>query len=258
MLLRTILEDEFRFLTFRAPSSAIREHSGAYLAFGLFLTWAAGVGRYWDTDEAALWQHLGLGSLAYAFLMALILWLLVAPLGPKNWSYRNVLLFVALTAPPALLYAVPVELWVSPATALAINSVFLAIVAAWRVSLLVVFLKRVACLRGSAILAAALLPLAAIVDVLAFLNLGDAVYATMAGLQNASGSATQMHYEVVHFISVLSTVMTPAILALYGWMAHAARAAHRTNTAMNDSRLISCDAGRVAAHRASQSCVAMP
>src|SRR5258706_14395505 len=113
--------DEYRFLTFRAPSAAIREHSGLYLAFGLFLTWLAGVGRYWDSPGALLWQHLGLSSLTYVFLLALVLWTLIAPLGPRNWSYRNVLLFISLTAPPALLYAIPVEMFFSAPVALALN-----------------------------------------------------------------------------------------------------------------------------------------
>ena len=38
--------------------------------------------------------------------LALIIWALLAPLRPRNWSYRNVLLFITLTAPPAVLYAV--------------------------------------------------------------------------------------------------------------------------------------------------------
>lgn len=225
MSLKTILKDEFRLLTFRAPSSGIREHPGAYLAFGLFLTWAAGVGRYWDSAEATLWQHLGLGSLGYVFLLALVLWLLVAPLGPKNWTYRNVLLFVTFTSPPALLYAIPVEMWVPASTALAINAVFLAIVAVWRVALLVVFLKRVAALGSSAVFVATLLPLASIVDVISFMGLGDAVYTTMAGLQDPNGSAAATRHAILESICVASAAITPALVMLYGWTIHGARSA---------------------------------
>ena len=144
MLLMTILKDEFRLLTFRAPRAAIHERLGAYLAFGFLLTWAAGIGRYWDIPDAALWQHLGLTSLGYVFVLALIIWLVAAPLAPRNWSYRNVLLFVTLTSPPALLYAIPVEGYFSLPAALAINAGFLGIVALWRVALLAWFLSRVA------------------------------------------------------------------------------------------------------------------
>ena len=224
MLLKQFLMDEYRFLTFRAPSAAIREHSGAYLAFGLLLTWAAGVGRYWDSPDAALWQYLGLGSLAYVFLLAFVLWTLVAPLGPKNWSYRNVLLFVALTAPPALLYAVPAEQFVAPSTALAINSMFLAIVAVWRVSLLFVFLKRVAVLSGFTIVIAALLPLALIVDGLAVMNLGNLVYQTMVGMRDPDGTVDGSGQTVVQFICTLAAVLTPPLLACYAWIAYKTRA----------------------------------
>jgi len=220
MLLKTFLKDEYRLLTFRAPSAGIREHPRAYLAFGLVLTWAAGIGRYWDSAEATLSQHLGLGYIGYVFVFALVLWILLAPLGPKNWTYRNILLFVALTSPPALLYAVPVEMWVSPATALAINSGFLAIVAAWRAALLVVFLKRAAGLRGSTILVATLLPLALIVDGLAFLNLGHLVYETMAGLRGAAGLSSAAEYGVVRFICTVSALITPVLLTCYVWIAH--------------------------------------
>jgi hypothetical protein len=44
----------------------------------------------------------------YVFVLALVLWLFVAPLRPRHWSYRNVL-FIGLTAAPAFLYAIPVE-----------------------------------------------------------------------------------------------------------------------------------------------------
>jgi hypothetical protein len=132
----TILTDEARLLTFRRPSEAIQHEWKAFLTFGLLFTWLAGVGRYWDNPRADLWQHLGLGSLVYVFVLALVLWTIVAPLRPKNWSYRNVLLFISLTAPPAVLYAVPVELFLSPDAARATNAWFLAVVAIWRVALL--------------------------------------------------------------------------------------------------------------------------
>lgn len=223
MLLKQFLLDEYRFLTFRAPSAAIREHTGAYLAFGLLLTWAAGVGRYWDSPDALLWQYLGLGSLAYVFLLAFVLWLLVAPLGPKNWSYRNVLLFISLTAPPALLYAIPVEMFFSSSIALTLNGSFLAVVALWRVALLFTFLRRAAGLDGVVIAAAALLPLALIVDGLAFMNLEYLVYQTMVGMRDPDGTVDGSGHAVVQFICMLAAALTPALLACYGWIAYKVR-----------------------------------
>lgn len=223
MLLRQFLMDEYRFLTFRAPSAALREHSGAYLAFGLLLTGAAGVGRYWDSPDALLWQYLGLGSLAYVFLLALVLWALVAPLAPKNWSYRNVLLFITLTAPPALLYAIPVEMFFSFPVALALNGAFLAVVAVWRVALLFTFLSRAAGLGGFVIVVAALLPLALIVDGLAIMNLEHLVYQTMVGMRDPDGTVDDGGRAVVEFICMLAAVLTPALLACYGCLAYAGK-----------------------------------
>jgi hypothetical protein len=222
MLLRTILKDEMRFLTFRSPSAVIREHRAAYLAFGLLATWAAGIGRYWDSASATVWQHLGLSSVTYALVFAMVLWLLAAPLAPRNWTYRNVLLFVTLTSPPALLYAVPVELWL-PDYALAINSGFLAIVAAWRIALLFVFLKHVAALGTSAAFVATLLPIALIVDLVFLMGIGDAVYTTMAGLQDPDGGGRLIRLSIAQLICLSSATMTPVLLTLYAWMAYKAR-----------------------------------
>lgn len=218
-MLRQFIRDEYRLLTFRAPGPGIREHSGAYLALGLALTWFAGVGRYWDAPDAQLWQYLGLGSLAYVFMLAFVLWLLVAPLGPRNWSYRNVLLFVTLTAPPALLYAIPVELFADPAAAIAINLAFLAVVAIWRVGLLVVFLNRAAGLGGCAIVVAALLPLALIVDGLALMGLEHLFYQAMAGIRDPLLAGADAAHGVVSVICAMSAALTPALLLLYGWLA---------------------------------------
>jgi hypothetical protein len=221
-LIRTIIEDEARLLTFRSPSPAIRDHWSAYMAFGLLATWLAGVGRYWDHPRAELWQYLGLGSVAYVFALALVIWVLLAPLRPRNWSYRNVLLFITLTAPPALLYAIPVEKYVSMKAAQAINAWFLAIVATWRVALLVAFLRRVAQLSGITIFVAALVPLVVIVNALAFLNLEHVVFDFMAGIREQDRSSADTAYVVVWWISVLSILMAPFLLAAYAAMIYRA------------------------------------
>jgi hypothetical protein len=46
-------------------------------------------------------------------VLAAILYLVVKPLRPANWTYSSVLIFVGLTALPGLLYAIPVERFVS-------------------------------------------------------------------------------------------------------------------------------------------------
>jgi hypothetical protein len=214
-VLLEILRDAWRLLTFRSMGPGVRTHFWAYLAFGLFTTWLAGLGRYWDNPRAFDWQHLGLGSLGYVFVLSGILWLIVWPLRPKAWSYRNVLLFVTLTSPPAILYAIPVEQFMPRADARTMNMLFLAAVAAWRVALYWRFLRKVAQLPLAAAVAAMLLPLALIVVALTALNLEHAVFFIMAGVEESQRTSADEAYGVVFALSVLSFIAAPIIGLLY-------------------------------------------
>ena len=213
--LPTLFGDAWRFLTFRGLGPDVRTHPGAYLAFGLFFTWFAGIGRYWDNPRAELWQLFGLGSLAYVIVLALLLWLVVMPLGPQRWSYRNVLLFVALTAPPAVLYAIPVERFLSGDAARSANVWFLATVASWRVALLVHFLRTVASLSWLRVVVATLLPLVVIVSALALLNLEHVVFQIMGGIRDAERSGNDSAYIVVVVLTYLSLYALPFVLVTY-------------------------------------------
>lgn len=214
--LTQLAADQLRLLTFREFKPNLREHWLAYLAWGLLWTWIAGMGRYWDNPRAEWWQTLGLGSLAYVFSLALVLWALIAPLRPRNWSYRNVLIFVTLTSLPAVLYAIPVEMFMEIAAAQAVNLVFLLIVATWRVALLWVFLRRVAQLRGLAIMVACLLPLAMIVMTLGMLNLEHVVFNIMAGNGPQSPpTGNDSAYFVILLLTMLSFAAAPLLLVAY-------------------------------------------
>ena len=216
-MIKTLLHNVYRFLTFRAPSSHLREHANTYLWFGLLATWIAGVGRYWDNPRAALWQYLGLGSVAYVFVLAFLLYFMLMPLKPKNWSYQNVLLFITLTAPPAILYAIPVERFMSLGAAAATNAWFLGVVALWRVALYAWFLKVMCGLKGLAHFVALLLPLALIVFALTALNVEHVVFRIMGGIMEDEKTANDMAYTVVLVISFFSFWAFPVLLALYGW-----------------------------------------
>lgn len=212
--LKKILSDEIRLLTFR-PFQLDASIFNWYLAFGVFFTWLCGIGRYWDNPRAEIWQYLGLGSVVYIFILALILWLLLWPLKPKRWSYKNVLLFVSLTSPPAILYAIPVERFMSLEAARDANVWFLGVVALWRVLLLLLYLKRVAGLNGLCVLVATLLPLTLIVTVLSILNLEHVVFKIMAGLEDHEKSANDSAYMVLLMITYVSIIASPVLLALY-------------------------------------------
>src|SRR5262245_17118298 len=143
-----MLSTAFRILIFRATSDDFRNLNSRHLALGLLLTWLVGMGRWWEDPRAGLLRHLGFGSVIYAFMLALFLWLILWPLCPLQWSYVNVLTFVSLTAPPGILYAIPVRHGLDLQSAQAVRLSFLAIVAGWRVLLLGFYVGRGAGLEG--------------------------------------------------------------------------------------------------------------
>ncbi|MBL4898869.1 MAG: hypothetical protein COC04_02130 [Gammaproteobacteria bacterium] len=220
-ILQQITIDVARMLFFRTfkPRS---EWINYYLAFGLFFTWAAGVGRYWDNPRADLWQYLGLGSVGYIFVLAFLIWIINIPLKPHNWNYKNVLVFISLTSPPALLYAIPVERFLDLELAQKANVWFLAIVASWRVGLLGVFLNRSARLSGIAIIVGTLLPLVLIVSGLTALNLEHVVFKIMAGLEDHEKSVNDMAYFALMLITYFSIFASPILLIIYGALAYKA------------------------------------
>ena len=117
----SIFSTVFKLLTFRLSQSEFLQLDGRHLAFGLACTWLVGIGRFWDHPNAKLFQYLGLGSVAYVFALSVFLWLIIWPLRPDNWSFLNLLTFITLVSPPALLYAIPVEQWFQLETAARIN-----------------------------------------------------------------------------------------------------------------------------------------
>jgi len=215
--IRTVLADAFGVLLFRQPSPAIATHWPVYLVLGLFFTGLAGVGRYWDNPRAEPWQQFGLGSLGYVVCLALFLWLIVLPLKPERWSYRNVLVFLTLTAPPALLYAIPVEQFMSLSAARSVNAWFLGVVALWRVALLIWFLRVIANLGDAATLVATFLPLVLIVVALTTLNLEHVVFEFMSGMRNQS-SGNDTAFAVVWALSLLAVVTSPFLIVAYVWL----------------------------------------
>lgn len=210
----SVLRTAFRLLTFRASREELVGLATPHLALGLAATWIVGMGRWWDDPGAHLLQHLGVGSVLYVFILALLLWLLIKPLGPRDWSYQGVLAFVALTSPPAILYAVPVERFLDLDTARQVNVWFLAFVAAWRVGLLAFYLRRLAQLPWTSVIVATLLPLSVIVSVLTALNLERAVFDIMSGLRE-DGTAGDEAYGVLIALTVLSTILVGPLLLVY-------------------------------------------
>lgn len=208
-----ILSEQRDLLLFRPFKPDLGDNFPRYLGWGLLSTWIVGIGRYWDHPTAQIWQYLGLGSVIYVFVLAAILWAIAAPLRPDHWTYRNVLLFVTLTSLPAVLYAIPVEKFLSLAQAQWANVIFLAVVAIWRVALLVTFLRRVGGLGATATAVACALPIVLIVTALTALNLQNAVFDIMGGLREPTEHDAA--YAIVALISVFSVLASPILFIIY-------------------------------------------
>lgn len=204
-----------RLIFFRISQVELARLNWQHLAIGLICTWLVGMGRYWDNPRVGLLQHLGMGSLVYIFILSLFLWLLIWPLRPRHWSYFRVLAFVSLVSPPAILYAIPVEKFVSLDAANEINAGFLAIVATWRVALLIFFLRRLAELNWFSVITATLLPLTLIVVALVQLNLEKVVMSLMGGV--GSPSPNDAAYVVLGVLSLLAFLLfLPLVLCYVG------------------------------------------
>jgi hypothetical protein len=212
----------FRLLFFRTSKEELETFSDDSLKWGIFCTWVVGMGRWWDDPNANIAQHLGLGSLAYVFILSLVIFLLVKPLNPQSWSYIHVLTFVSLTSMPALLYAIPVERFCSLETAAMLNVLFLTIVAVWRVALFLFYLFRHARLNWFYTFVVGFLPLTGIVSALFALNLERVVFNIMGGLRDADKSANDGAYGVLFVLTILSIyAIVPLLVFYFGIIIHA-------------------------------------
>src|SRR6266404_233083 len=174
---------QLRVLTGRATASDYASLGQPHLILGLIITWLVGIGRSWDNPRASLLLHTGVGSIIYIFVLAAFLYGTIMPLLPDRWSYRLLLTFIALTAAPAAIYAIPVEGFLSAEDARSTNAVFLGIVDVWRVMMLWRYLRIHAGLAPLVVPLALLLPLVLIVAGLSALNLDRAVFEFMGGMR---------------------------------------------------------------------------
>ena len=208
-----LFNDIYLLLSFKITKEEINEFSKKHLIAGVLGTWLVGMGRYWDDPGAKLLQHLGLGSVIYIFVLAVIIWLIVYPYKVKNWNYFTVLTFISLTSFPAIFYAIPVERFVSLAVANTINVWFLAIVAIWRLALLFFFIRRTTDLEWWKVLTIGLLPVCLIVASLTALNLHRVVFNIMGGIRTET--AHNAAYMVLLYLTIVSVALVGPLLIAY-------------------------------------------
>ncbi len=202
-----------RLLTFKSTREEMLQFDKSHFIAGLIGTWIVGMGRYWDDPGANLLQHLGLGSVIYIFVLAVLIWLILLPFKVEKWSYFTVVTFIGLTSFPAIFYAIPVERFLPMSTANTINVWFLAIVAAWRLGLLFFFLKRFTRLSSGNILTVTLMPICLIISVLTVLNLHRVVFNIMGGMRNPGPHDSS--YLVLMMLTGISLVLILPLLVSY-------------------------------------------
>lgn len=173
---------QLRILTFRASQDELFNLGWRQVPFGLFWALLAGVGRAWDNANASLFFHSGLPSLIYVFALSLFLWIFIAALRPQQWRLSRVIAFVSLTAMPGILYAVPLEMMLSPDDAIVGNGILLLIVAAWRVALLTIFVRK-SNLSGWGTATAVCLPLSLIILGLVWTDRLEKTFSVMGGFR---------------------------------------------------------------------------
>lgn len=171
----SVLRVALRVLSLQVTRAELLALDRRHLALGLVSTWVVGMGRWWDDPGAHLLQHLGLGSLAYVVALSLLLYGVLRPVAGPDATFSRILTFVTLTSAPGILYAIPVERFTSLEVARDLNVGFLAVVASWRVAMLIVFARRLGQLSVFAVIETSLLPLTLIVTALTLLNLERAV-----------------------------------------------------------------------------------
>lgn len=206
----------FRLLTFRASAEDYGRLHHGHLIAGLIACWLVGIGRYWDDTRASLLQHTGIGSVIYVFVLAALMWIIVKPVAPTRFTYSGILTFITLTSPPAALYAIPVEKWMTLQDANLMNLRFLGIIALWRIVLWMHYLRRHGEFRMWMVFSAAAVPLAAIFIALASLNLHHVVFNIMGGIREADKSSQDAAYETLFVFSYLSVPVS--VLASLGWL----------------------------------------
>lgn len=208
-MVKTILQ----LLSFRLSREKMLEFNKRHFIAGLAGTWVVGMGRYWDDDKASLLQHLGLGSVIYIFVLAAFIWIIVKPFRVNEWNYFTVVTFIGLTSFPAILYAIPVEKFVSIGTANSINVWFLAIVAIWRLCLLHYFLKKFTRLSYGNIFTITLMPICLIISTLTALNLHRVVFNIMGGVREPTPHDSS--YFILMLLTAVSALLSLPLVIAY-------------------------------------------
>lgn len=221
-----VLRDTARLLTFRLSREEFAAFTPAHLVFGLLCCWLAGIGRFWGTPDLPWTAHLGLGSLVYPWLLALVVAVLIHPLTAwRGVPYLSVVAFIALTGPIAFAYAplTPEAFGVEGASVLRAGA--MSVVSAWRLALLAWFLVHLAGLSWFEAGVVLALLLTGLVSSLVALNLDGAIFNLMRGMAPAQTIADDSYALLVGLglLALLALPVTGLSYLSLLWLARTAR-----------------------------------
>ncbi len=172
---------ELRVLTFTASPEELLSIGKREYFFGLGLVWLAGMGRYWHDLHANWVSKTGFSGICYVVLLGTFLWILFALVGARNLKFGRLIIFICMTAPPALLYALPVEMVVPAFYAEWTNILSLLFVSIWRVALLVWFIRKTTELSPMRTGVAVFLPLSCIICITALSGAVVSIFSQKGG-----------------------------------------------------------------------------
>lgn len=220
----SILAIPLRVLRLRSTREDYLAFNNTHLAIGFVCTWLVGMGRHWDNPRVELPLSLGVGSLAYVFVLALLLFAIGLPFRNSDWTYRRVLTMVVLSSPPAAIYALPVERWMTFEEARLLNLWFLGLVALWRMLIWGKFVWLMCPAQAAGRIAVIFMPVTVIIISLVILNLEKAVVDFMAGLMPPpEGTTADEAYQWLIVVGILSIYFVLPIVGLtyiVSWITH--------------------------------------
>lgn len=199
-------------LYFRASRERILAFGDRELALGALLCWLAGMGRWWDLPTASLAQKLGLGSVAYPFVLGTVIWLFFWPWRMPQWRLKPLIAYIALTGAPGLVYAFPVEK-IDPWAGALYNVAALLIVSVWRIRLLFRYFRVVGLLPEGAAAAATAIPISGIMFLITYYNLAMGVIEGMGGFRGPQREAISTMITIV--ATILLVYPFPFLLLFY-------------------------------------------
>ena len=194
-MFKQLVSTQIRFLLFLSIKPDLKQHFGYYFSFILVVTWLVGVGRYWHNPDSLIWQRAGLSSLIYIFVVSQLLYLVVLPLRPKNWSYKEAFVLLGLTSLPGLLYAFPLESFMSFFETQIANALLFLVIGAWRFALCARSIYTLTKIGFWPTITATLVFIAAVNIPLALINMGRPILSEYR--------EDQAPYDLIYLIIVL-------------------------------------------------------